>query len=74
MESTGGIIYPILMNEIAIQGIELRQIAKQIGVRNPTIMRKLRGQIKWSLWEKIEIKRLLNSELSLEALFSYNPH
>lgn len=74
MESTGGTVYPILMNEIAIQGIELRQIAKQIGVRNPTIMRKLRGQIKWSLWEKIEIKRLLNSELSLEALFSYNPH
>ena len=71
METTGqGIVYPILMNEIAMNGLDLRQIAKQIGVRNTTLMRKLRGVIKWSLWEKIEIKRLLNSELSLESLFT----
>ena len=70
MKAGEGIVYPILMDEIARQGVDLRQIAKQIGVRNPTLMRKLRGQIKWSAWEKNEVKTFINSELTLVALFS----
>lgn len=70
MKAGEGIVYPILMDEIARQGVDLRQIAKQIGVRNPTLMRKLRGEIKWSAWEKNEVKTFINSELTLGALFS----
>lgn len=70
MEAGDGIVYPVLMDEIKRQGIDLRQIATQIGVRNPTLMRKLRGEIKWSAREKSEVKMFIGSELSLEALFS----
>lgn len=70
MEAGEGIVYPTLMDEIARQNIDLRQIAKQIGVRGPTLMRKLRGEIKWSAREKSEVKMFIGSELSLEALFT----
>ena len=45
------------------------ELADRVGITRQTMSRKVYGQRKWLLWECIEIKRELKSDLTLEELF-----
>lgn len=63
------IIYRKLYGEIIAAGESVHGIAYQIGMDPHTIYARLRGDHEWKLWECLEIKRVIHSNLTIEELF-----
>lgn len=45
-------------------------VCKEIGVADRTFMDRMRGRSEWKLWEAIETKKAIGSDLPIEELFS----
>lgn len=62
--------YPILKKMMMEQGIGCWDIAKQIKAKNYITEKKLAGEMNMSDWEKIKIKVMLGTEITVKELFS----
>ena len=63
------IVYKTLYSAMLAAGWRPCAVAREMGVAPNTILRKLKGTHEWFLWECIEIKRIIGSEMPIEALF-----
>ena len=61
--------YPVLLQAMQKEGVGCWDIANRIGVNADVVAKKLAGRYSLSVWEKVKIKQLVHSTLSIEALF-----
>lgn len=64
------IVYKVLFNEMVKAGYRPCNIAREMGVAPNTILRKMKDQRAWCLWECLEIKTIIKSTMTIEELFA----
>lgn len=62
--------FPAVTALMEEQGMNYSYLAHRVGVDIHHVIKKLRGQRMLKLWEAIEIKRALKTNMPLEKLFS----
>lgn len=63
-------MYPNLRAEMARRNITGYELAEKIGITNGTFSLKFNGKSEFTLDEALKIKNVLESDLSIEVLFS----
>ena len=63
-------MYPNLRAEMARRKITMSKLAEILGIRLATVSSKIAGNHQFTLDEAIEVKKALNTDISLEELFT----
>jgi len=66
-------MYPNVRAEMGRKGLTILALAKETGIRYQTLAEKLKGKSDLTLAEAKNIKRALETDLSLEELFEEVP-
>ena len=61
--------YPWVEIEMKAKDKSAGELAREIGIESNTISDRLKGKTEWKLWEALELKKALKSQLPIEKLF-----
>lgn len=62
-------MYPNLRAEIVRRGLFMADVAKELGCTESTFSLKMTGKLGFTLKEAFAIKKMLNTDLSIDVLF-----
>jgi plasmid maintenance system antidote protein VapI len=63
-------MYRHIASQLILSGISKRELAEKLGISFDSLNKKLISKSDFTLDEAIELKRLLNTNASIEMLFS----